>query len=938
MKTRILLFLTALLILCSVESNAQVPQGYNYQAVLRDISGNLITDESITAKFMIMAGNPSGDLVWEEDHTTATNGFGMFNVILGRGTRIDGSALVFSEIDWTVSNYYLKVNIFYSGAWHNFESNELVSVPYAVAAQQSLDNPFVIQDNSISLLDKNLNIGSVEEGTSRVSIISTDDNSEDALFEVRRQDGQPVFSVYSDGVHVNIPNDSQLKGARGGFSVGGFDRSKGIPDQFMVITPDSTRFYFDDNSNKGARGGFAVGGFDRSKSYRQDYLNITSDSTRVYVENPAKGSRGGFSVGGFDRSKGAGVNFFDITPDNYFIGHRSGQSNTDGMYNSFVGYETGPDNTTGGSNALFGFQAGYNNKSGSGNLFLGYQSGYSNTDGLYNTFMGYTAGFNNSTGGSNTFLGSFSGRNNTIGDYNTFAGFHSGYSNVDGNFNNFYGTGTGFYNENGSNNVFIGPESGYNNIAGSYNTFIGYRAGYTNNANNNVFIGNECGLNNTTGSLNVFIGYAAGYLNTTGSGNVFMGNGAGINNIDGNSNIFLGERSGFTNDSGEKNVYIGYQTGYKATSAYSNVCIGHLSGYELTSAYQNVFIGESAGNKTTWGEGNVFIGNAAGYSNVTGGSNVCIGTGAGQNATASNNTFVGWGTGFDNTNGTLNSFFGLQAGFNNTSGSYNVSIGAYAGYGNESGSGNVFIGRYAGYSESGSNKLYIDNSTTSTPLIYGDFSANKVRINGDLGVGVLPSGYKMEVAGKLNLNSGGLSGVALSVDDAEALWYNGSYFSWGFGGSYNYFADKVTIGNSGSYGYALYVQGSSYATGAWYSSDKKFKKSIEPLDNAVERLLKVEGVSYLWKTDEYSDRNFPEGRHFGVIAQQVEPYFPEIVMDAGNGEKSVAYNELIPVLIEAIKEQQQTIKKQELENEEIKQILMELREEIRTIKSTGSIK
>ena len=45
----------------------------------------------------------------------------------------------------------------------------------------------------------------------------------------------------------------------------------------------------------------------------------------------------------------------------------------------------------------------------------------------------------------------------------------------------------------------------------------------------------------------------------------------------------------------------------------------------------------------------------------------------------------------------------------------------FAGFSNTAGSGNVFLGNEAGYKETGSNKLYIDNSDTSTPLIYGQF-------------------------------------------------------------------------------------------------------------------------------------------------------------------------------------------------------------------------
>ena len=87
---------------------------------------------------------------------------------------------------------------------------------------------------------------------------------------------------------------------------------------------------------------------------------------------------------------------------------------------------------------------------------------------------------------------------------------------------------------------------------------------------------------------------------------------------------------------------------------------------------------------------------------------------------------------FYNTTGSYNTAFGDAALYTNTTGGTNTAIGRAAGGLNSTGSGNVFIGYKAGYSETGSNKLYIDNSDTTSPLIYGDFANDTVTINGDL--------------------------------------------------------------------------------------------------------------------------------------------------------------------------------------------------------------
>src|SRR5207302_222478 len=76
---------------------------------------------------------------------------------------------------------------------------------------------------------------------------------------------------------------------------------------------------------------------------------------------------------------------------------------------------------------------------------------------------------------------------------------------------------------------------------------------------------------------------------------------------------------------------------------------------------------------------------------------------------------------------------GLGALNANTTGSQNIAIGSNAGYSNTTGSGSLFLGYYAGYNETGSNKLYIANSSTSNPLIYGDFQQGTLGINTSAG-------------------------------------------------------------------------------------------------------------------------------------------------------------------------------------------------------------
>ncbi|MGB5980021.1 MAG: hypothetical protein WBG62_21585, partial [Cyclobacteriaceae bacterium] len=107
------------------------------------------------------------------------------------------------------------------------------------------------------------------------------------------------------------------------------------------------------------------------------------------------------------------------------------------------------------------------------------------------------------------------------------------------------------------------------------------------------------------------------------------------------------------------------------------------------------------------------------------------------------NSFFGAGSGGGNTIGSYNTFIGQRAGNGNASGSYNTTLGYRAGY-TGGGSNNVFIGSRAGYYETSSNKLYIENSSATTPLIYGDFSVNGVGINTKS-----ITGYTLSVNGKI---------------------------------------------------------------------------------------------------------------------------------------------------------------------------------------------
>jgi hypothetical protein len=130
--------------------------------------------------------------------------------------------------------------------------------------------------------------------------------------------------------------------------------------------------------------------------------------------------------------------------------------------------------------------------------------------------------------------------------------------------------------------------------------------------------------------------------------------------------------------------------------------------------------------------------------------------------------------------------------------------------------------------------------------------------------------------------------------------YNGStwtgrYSLWGSTGN-------VTIGSATTdYGYKLYVLGVIYATGNVTAySDARVKTNIRPIDNVLDRVSKSRGVVYD-RIDIESDNNI------GFIAQELEEQFPELVSTDKEGRKGVMYQNMVAVLLEAVKEQQKEI-------------------------------
>lgn len=311
-------------------------------------------------------------------------------------------------------------------------------------------------------------------------------------------------------------------------------------------------------------------------------------------------------------------------------------------------------------------------------------------------------------------------------------------------------------NSTGSNNTAIGNSA--NAGSGNLTNATALGASATVNQSNALVLGNnaDVGIGTSTpdeklhvvgnvkiedGDLTIS-GERLAFNNTYD--NIFIGDGAGFNNVDdgnglndnGRENYFIGDSTGYNNTIGRFNLGLAAKALYNNTIGTDNIALGAFSLLQNTEGTFNVGIGLNSLSSNIDGHGNTALGYRAGAMNERGNSNVFIGSVTGGSFNASQTA--------DMAN--------------------NVMLGFAAG-GNNTGSNNVFLGHKAGFDETGDNKLYIDNSETTTPLIYGEFDNDLVRVNGELNI---KNEYSLP-------STDGTNGQVLTTDGGgNASWANNS--------------------------------------------------------------------------------------------------------------------------------------------------------------------
>lgn len=224
---------------------------------------------------------------------------------------------------------------------------------------------------------------------------------------------------------------------------------------------------------------------------------------------------------------------------------------------------------------------------------------------------------------------------------------------------------------------------------------------------------------------------------------------------------------------------------------------------------------------------------------------------------------------------------------------------------------------YGMYSANDGTWQFVDQTATATRMV--------INSAGNVGIGTTTLPQKLNVNGVIRstgadfMLAGRGGGQANNSGQARALvdagWTGGAFGSIDGGGLFiNYANDfgRVVVGSN------LVVQGNINATGTITPSSARLKEHVAPMNDALEGLLKLEGVRFDWKADEAARRG-GRAADLGFVAEDVEKIFPELVYRDETGQViGMDYSRLSAVAVQAIKQQQALIRSQRAEIDELK--------------------
>lgn len=446
-------------------------------------------------------------------------------------------------------------------------------------------------------------------------------------------------------------------------------------------------------------------------------------------------------------------------------------------------------------------------------------------------------------------------------------------------------------------------DTNYPLLTATGSTLIGISAGGSlTSGTNNTAIGSSALTSMTTGFTNVAVGNNTLQLNVTGTGNVAVGSNALQFNT-GSSLTAVGVSALGSNTTGSPNTAVGALSMSSNTTGTGNVAVGDGSLQSNTIGFGNTAVGSSALSLNVNGHNNTALGSTALGSNVNGIDNTAVGLNALSLSTVDGNTAVGAGALESNTTGTPNTAIGNQSLLHNVSGTNNVAVGDNTLLDNTTGTNNTAIGSGSLFSNiSGSNNTAIGSGTLNTStgnsntVIGSNTLTNAATDSGTIIIGQGVTGTVGAVSGT------GSNVITIKVPTANVgLFCNAVRVSAAAADSLTY--DPVTFEIVASV------------------SSQKLKKDIKPLTmNTTELLSKFRPVTYLPIEEPDNSSQY----EIGLIAEEVETFFPEMLVRNNNGEihglkykwlhtlllkDAIQKNEIIGELKEKIKFLQEQIDK-----------------------------
>jgi len=808
----------------------QTPQQFNYQAVARSNDGSILSNQLVSFKTIVVQGSSTGFVSYSETHQTITNDFGVANLAIGNGSVLSG---IFSAIDWSNGPYFLKVEMDASGgsAYQWMGTSQLLSVPYALYSENTSNTDDADADplnelqtiskfgNTVTLSDaggsftddiddadadptNELNASIILNGT---DLEVTDAGGTIITDMTSLQDDADADPANELNTSVNL-NGTDLEITDAGGTIitdmtnlqedADADPTNELNTSIILngtnleVTDAGGTIITDLNSLQEDADADPTNELNTGMVLNGTSLEVTDAGGILAVDLGIFSEDNDWIISGDDMYSGVSgnVGIGTTTPGAPLeVSGRISQINTGGSV--ILGYNAGlNEDESSNYNVFVGHEAGKTNDGGQQNTGVGNSSLSSNTIGDRNTAIGGHSLSSHETGFDNTAVGESSLHDLTGGYQNTTIGANSQYRNISGNHNTAVGYSSLNFNETGNKNTAVGYHAGFGSIGSSTNgcVYLGNKAGYNNDLDNKLYIENSdsdtpliygefdndilaingnLGIGTMTPSAPLDVAGRIVISNTNGS--IFIGTDSGLNDdLSNNVNLFIGNNCGKNNVNGYENTAIGQYAMGNGTEYNYSTAFGYRALFSSTLTYGNAAFGDWTLSNCITGSYNTALGHKAMQYNETGGSNIAVGDRAMM----------------QNTVGEHNTALGARSLLSNLSGSNNTTVGYKAGNGStgESISGSVFIGYMAGSTENTSNKLYIENSDSDAPLIYGDFNSNIMAVNGNLGIGTHTPATKVHVVGgtDASLAGGGyiLTGSTASenvvIDENEIMARN----------------------------------------------------------------------------------------------------------------------------------------------------------------------